>query len=350
MSVLVGLLTLFETNLTTNPIEYENPLAPSLVSLRSLHEAARDGDIEMIRAHLAAGIDPDSLDNFGNSALIWASRYCHFAVAQALLDAGANPNSRPIISDRTSPLLLAAECPSPELSENLLREGARIDSLDMVANTPLHKAVYAGRLKTVERLLKYGRETLNALNYGGHTPLTLAVLNEDIPMMKLLIENGASLRTGDFLGQTPLHQAIDFAKLEAIHLLVEAGSDIYRRDDEGVTPYDMAVAREKSAVVGIFRRKIFRTAGEFNKAVREGDMEKIESLISKGIDLNIVDISGRTPLMWAARENSIEIAAKLIKHGADVNFINYGLSALEEARRQNATDVFFFLLLKGAKR
>jgi len=56
-----------------------------------LVEAAQMERPDCVRALLAAGADPNVATNLGNTALHWAARTNAINMAQALLDAGANP-------------------------------------------------------------------------------------------------------------------------------------------------------------------------------------------------------------------------------------------------------------------
>jgi ankyrin repeat protein len=54
-------------------------------------------------------------------------------------------------------------------------------------------------------------------------------------------------------------------------------------------------------------------------AAQHGDLSRIERLIVDGSDINAFDSLGKTPLHWAAKGEHLNVAAFLIKHGADVN-------------------------------
>ncbi len=65
------------------------------------------------------------------------------------------------------------------------------------------------------------------------------------------------------------------------------------------------------------------------EAARHGDVDRIESLIARGADVNAVDESGNTALMVAAGSGRIEAVQALMRHGADVSVKNKkGISAL----------------------
>lgn len=60
-------------------------------------------------------------------------------------------------------------------------------------------------------------------------------------------------------------------------------------------------------------------AGLLHDAVDEGDIDRVESLITQGTDIDAPDDTGRTALHWAAGEGHTQIAARLITAGAEVN-------------------------------
>ncbi len=64
------------------------------------------------------------------------------------------------------------------------------------------------------------------------------------------------------------------------------------------------------------------SAYPLHKAAAEGDIEQIESLISKGVDVNIKDESSATPLHTAAYYGQRDVAQILIAKGANINATN----------------------------
>ncbi len=71
-------------------------------------------------------------------------------------------------------------------------------------------------------------------------------------------------------------------------------------------------------------------AADIHEAVKTGDLQKVQELIKNDPDLvNLKDISGRTPLHWAARNDHLNIVKFLVNNGADVNAEdNQGISPL----------------------
>lgn len=58
---------------------------------------------------------------------------------------------------------------------------------------------------------------------------------------------------------------------------------------------------------------------EIIDAVKNSNLEKLQDLLNKGIEIDARDSDQRTALMWATYENNLEAAKLLIKAGANVN-------------------------------
>jgi ankyrin repeat protein len=77
----------------------------------------------------------------------------------------------------------------------------------------------------------------------------------------------------------------------------------------------------------------------FCKAIVQGDLETVQSLLALGADVNEKSL-GRTPAMYAARYNKVEILKLLIKYDANLKVKCTGkkFTALEYAQHANATE------------
>lgn len=77
----------------------------------------------------------------------------------------------------------------------------------------------------------------------------------------------------------------------------------------------------------------------FCKAIVKGDLETVQSLLALGEDVNEKSL-GRTPAMYAARYNRVEILKLLIKYQADLKIKCTGkhFTALEYAQHANAKE------------
>jgi ankyrin repeat protein len=68
-------------------------------------------------------------------------------------------------------------------------------------------------------------ELSNTYNYGGESLLHVAVKSGHLSMVKLLLENGASINIQDESGNTPLHYAAANGKKDTVKYLLEKGAD-----------------------------------------------------------------------------------------------------------------------------
>jgi len=85
------------------------------------------------------------------------------------------------------------------------------------------------------------------------------------------------------------------------------------------------------------------------QAVAEGDITKVKTQLNTGIDPNIIDIDGWTPLMWAVQDNNVALINLLIDAGADPNLQDpYEETALIKAISQESVETTRALIKAGA--
>lgn len=89
-----------------------------------LHWAAGAGDLELVKALVAEGCDPNAFDDMGWTALHHAAREEHLEIAAFLLESGAQVDARceSLIGD--TPLGTAADECSLEMARLLIAAGA----------------------------------------------------------------------------------------------------------------------------------------------------------------------------------------------------------------------------------
>lgn len=126
------------------------------------------------------------------------------------------------------------------------------------------------------------------------------------------------------------------------------------------TESDIQRLRQRSRLVrGLFHiNHWFKHIGKnrnnslrFVNACRSGDVEQVEKIIEKGIDVNARrHRGGRTGLMFAAQKNHLEVVKLLLKKGADVNASGGGSghTALIRAAENGNHEIVEVLLKHGA--
>ncbi len=84
-------------------------------------------------------------------------------------------------------------------------------------------------------------------------------------------------------------------------------------------------------------------------AIAKGDLKKIESLLKQGVNPNIRDKDGKTPLHNAAYLGHVAVAKLLLEHGADIHARdNANWTPLHWAAYKGHFDVARLLLERGA--
>ncbi|MEL3906320.1 MAG: ankyrin repeat domain-containing protein [Treponema sp.] len=146
--------------------------------------AVKEGQTGAVQLFLDAGFDASLRDTRGTPVLSLAVRESQYDTAVLLLSYGAEIN-------------LCAE----DRSYSALMEAAQL-----------------GDLRTAHLLLSKNADT-NIQSKDGQTALILAVGRQDIPMVKLLIENNADWTITDHLGMSALGYAKLFNNKEIIALM-----------------------------------------------------------------------------------------------------------------------------------
>lgn len=212
----------------------------------ALHLAAHKGNLHIVKLLLSSNIDANVQNNDGSTALHWAVRNNHLNVVQLLVEKKVNVNlydgkgwckwyygnyiNIQNIENRRS-------C-YPLTHYPILYEISACSILDrsvMKGNTSLHVAVNNGNLDIATYLVKKGKANLDIQNKDYNTPLNIAINERRLDMVKLLLENNASVNTLDSNLQTPLLRALYAGDTEILDLIMTYNSNINMQDQNGNT-------------------------------------------------------------------------------------------------------------------
>jgi ankyrin repeat protein len=137
-----------------------------------LIDAAIRGDIETVEKILNMGINPDSGDHTGMTALHHAAKHGHVEIVEALIKANANVNARADGEQGETPLHFAVNRNSTnhhKIVDALLTTQANIELEDIHQNKVLHYSVRENNLVCTKKLLDAGANP-ESLNIFGESP------------------------------------------------------------------------------------------------------------------------------------------------------------------------------------
>ncbi len=210
----------------------------------ALHRAAQNGHLDVVELLIKSRATPDipGADNF--TPLHIAAQEGHREIVSALLAAGANVNARAV--ENYTPLHLTAFKLDSETAQLLLAGGADVNLKRSDAYTALHIALkkrFDLVLSTAKMALSFSEN-----EEGTSGVMTATVASHDgLPLIQLLLANGADPNLAGPQGNTPLHFAASNGDVEGVRLLLESGASPNLLNAPGKTP--LAVAIEQSGNV-----------------------------------------------------------------------------------------------------
>lgn len=158
--------------------------------------SARLGDTAQLVDLLKRGVDPNTLDEQGNTLLILAAREGNTETVKALLPFKPKLSHRNLAGD--SALMLATLRGSLDLVDLLVAAGAEFDHDGW---TPLIYAAFEGHLELVERFLALGAN-VNALAPNGSNAIMFAARNGHMPVVQRLLQTPIDLEQKNDRGFT----------------------------------------------------------------------------------------------------------------------------------------------------
>ena len=167
--------------------------------------------------------------------------------------------------------------------------GFEVDLVVQGGTSLLMIAAQEGHYEMCELLLKNGAK-VNAINVRVETALMLAAEKNKLQICKLLVSNGATVGKCSLLGETALLMAARTKNYELIEFLLSKGSDINRQDEDGNTILHLVIPCSNQLV---------------------------QFLINSGVDIDLTNDNGFTALMYACSMSNLGNALTLAQAGAE---------------------------------
>jgi uncharacterized protein len=196
------------------------------VNETKLLSAAANDDVATIKDLLSDGVNIETKDGNGRTALLIATHGNKINAARALIEAGADVNAKDSIND--SPYLYAGARGHLEILKMTLAHGADLKSTNRYGGTALIPASERGHVETVRTLIEAGVD-VDHVNNLGWTALIEAIILGDggsrhQQIVDLLVKAKANVNLADGKGVTPLQHARQRGYKEIEQILVAAGA------------------------------------------------------------------------------------------------------------------------------
>jgi ankyrin repeat protein len=263
----------------------------------SVHSAAKRGDIKELQTLvLDVGVSPEDVDG-------------HL---------------------RQTPLHYACKHGQVEAVKFLLAHGAKPDATNSQGWTALNIACGSGKADCVYAMLAAGADP-NIPSQCNLFPIHRCSIRGDEPCIGALLKSGADpTPREDVLAETPLHFAAREGHLSTVRRLLGATGDVNPPNKHMETPVLCAASRghehvvlaliSLGAIVDAPETKhgltVMHYVGKFGMALA------LTQLLQRGVNLDVQDADGNTPLALATASAHVDVARALLRAGARADIPN----------------------------
>ena len=170
-----------------------------------------------------------------------AAKFDDVSEVKSLISKGVSPNT---VDSKGNPMLvLAIKDRSARVTELLLQNrNIDVDLSNKYGETPLMMASIEGDLPVVKTLILQYKARIDHI---GWTPLHYACAKGNLDVAKFLVANGAVVDSNALNGTTPLMMAVQSGNEDLIRFLLENGADIRLRNTQGFSAIDIAEIYDK---------------------------------------------------------------------------------------------------------
>jgi ankyrin repeat protein len=292
-----------------------------------LADAAARGDAATVESLIGKGVDVNSPQGDGMTALHWAAMNGQAPLAEMLLGAGANPGAATRVGAYT-PLLLAAKLGHAPVIDALLKGGADATAATDNGTTPLMFAAASGDVRSVELLVARKVDVNARETTRGLTAVMFAAAANRAAVVAVLARHSAELSATS----TPLDlRVLDRSRFAGVLFGNpeppktpggEAGS-VEGGGRNGMNRPSTAPTRRPGVDRDFSGNELVNTHGGMTPllfAARQGHIDTARTLLDAGVDVNQTKVGDATsPLLLATINGHYDLAKVLLDRGADPN-------------------------------
>ncbi|KAK6362728.1 Ankyrin Repeat Protein [Orbilia blumenaviensis] len=330
-------------------IQDDTPISPLFLAVRDNHAEL----VAILLSKAPYGIHVNQKNLCPGWTALHAS-YKSIEITRALLEAGADPNT--CDTSGGTPIFIAGGAGQKEIAELLIAHGAKVNIKDRIGSTAAHHAAWNNHLEVFKLLLANGAD-VNQQRVDGTTAGHLAILKKATPVFEFIVnEPKADLNLIDEELGTMLTYAAYCGNVEYVEMLLKRGANVNVCGGDNHSALQAAIISGNKTIVELILAKqpdINALGGEFGSALHAAISKNLPVIVSLLLaqgtaDMYLTDWEGATPIELAARSYSTELLEIFVEKGADLGRPGgkYGsaLHAAIEGCRLGTTE---FLLKNG---
>ena len=194
------------------------PKVPQVSLTQQLLEACKDGNTERTELLIEQGVDVNSKDNNGKTALINASYGGHTGCIKMLIERDVYLNAK-----------------------------------DIFGKTALMYASYKGHVGAIEMLIANGAD-VNAKSVHDKTALMEAAGSGHVECVAMLLDSGANVNAKDDYGMTALIEASYKGSISCVNKLLESDANINAKTKDGMTARKFAIKYGYNEIANLLKK------------------------------------------------------------------------------------------------
>lgn len=329
-------------------LEVQFSKAPLGIDSESVSAAINSGNVEMLKIVIQAYSEllPEDIKPWQNEVnLAWGEESVMAKQLKTICE-----NWRAQIS-----LRMGCYEDKQDMIMPAIRNGADVNAVDYGGRTPIFSAIVYGNTKAVE-LLCLNKANVHQTDKAGCTPLIIASALGRTDIVKLLLDHEAQVHRCNLKGASPLLLAVHNCHLGVVRLLTDAGADPDYSNEQQVSALSLATSRpgHKNLYILISLLSALdvspaKTTSILILALNLRKDEVIIRLLNEIVDVDVNRNSkGDTPLCITARQGNIVILKEILKKQPKVNSSNFeGESPLFIAAQSGRSKVVKILIASG---
>lgn len=250
------------------------------------YTAAYEGNYRATYLLLENGINIDSADYDGITALRYAAQSGQIEIANLLIENGADVNIEPWGGQ--TPLIAAVRSEHFDMAELLIRNDAQINHKDRYGLTSLQYAIGNNDFYIADMLIYYDAD-VNCQNYDGTSALSIASLIGNDSIVNSLLTRGADTEVQDSTGNTALIHSCQNGHEIIVDKLIAFGCNVNKTNRNGFSAIHIASSF--------------------------GYVRIVEKLLLAGANITNTNLAGLTPLELSL-SNKHKPSSKILKDSA----------------------------------